>query len=98
MKNRSAGGAVSTNRNGNNRSRGRGHHALFTFIALTVGVPGAGIAGETKVNVDENSFRCILEMTKVRHFYVDNVLGDLQSTIDIAQAGRAGAGSPNRLR
>jgi len=83
MKSRSAGGGVSINRNGNNRCRHRRQHALFTLIALAVGVAGAGIAGETKVDVDENSFKCILEMTKV-----DNVLGDLQSTIAVAQAGR----------
>lgn len=36
------------------------------------------------VNVDEKSFSCIREMTPVRHFYVDNLLGDLQSTLAAA--------------
>ena len=36
------------------------------------------------VEVDETSFSCIREMTPVRHFYVDNLLGDIKSTLAAA--------------
>lgn len=42
------------------------------------------ITGTEDVIVDENSFSCIREMTPVRHFYVDNVLGDIESTLEAA--------------
>jgi hypothetical protein len=41
-----------------------------------------------KLKVDDNSFKCITEMTPVRHFYVDNLLGNLAGTVAVASAGR----------
>src|SRR5499433_1458630 len=38
--------------------------------------------------IDAKSFRCITKMTPVRHFYVDNLRGDLDATL-------AAANSPN---
>jgi hypothetical protein len=38
------------------------------------------------LNIDANSFRCITSMTHMRHFYVDNLEGDLQGTIAAANA------------
>src|SRR5262245_11439629 len=38
--------------------------------------------------IDAKSFRCIRKMTPVRHFYVDNLRGDLDATL-------AAANSPN---
>ena len=43
--------------------------------------------GEPKVKVTDESFKCITEMTKVRHFYVDNLLGNLGATVAVATAG-----------
>lgn len=40
----------------------------------------------TTINVDEKSFSCIRKMTPVRHFYVDNLLGDIESTLAAANA------------
>jgi hypothetical protein len=63
---------------------------LCTTILLLV-TPYAGAADNTsepKVKVDDNSFKCITEMTKVRHFYVDNLLGNLQGTVAVATADR----------
>jgi hypothetical protein len=42
---------------------------------------------EPKVKVTDESFKCITEMTKVRHFYVDNLAGDLAGTVAVATAG-----------
>src|SRR6478672_9375063 len=38
------------------------------------------IADEAAVKVTDESFKCITEMTQVRHFYVDNLHGDLAAT------------------
>jgi hypothetical protein len=44
------------------------------------------ITGTEDVIVDEKSFSCIRKMTPVRHFYVDNLLGDIESTLEAANA------------
>jgi hypothetical protein len=55
------------------------------FIALQI----AGCdAKQTKVKVDDSSFKCMTDMTPVRHFYVDNLLGNVAQTVAVAQAGR----------
>lgn len=38
------------------------------------------------VNIDGESFSCIRDMTPVRHFYVDNLLGNIESTLVVANA------------
>lgn len=40
----------------------------------------------TVVNIDEKSFSCMRDMTPVRHFYVNNLLGDIESTLAAANA------------
>ncbi len=42
---------------------------------------------ERRVKITDDSFKCITEMTKVRHFYVDNLLGNLADTVTAATAG-----------
>ena len=42
-------------------------------------------------SIDAQSFRCITSMTHVRHFYVDNLNGDLQGTISAANAKNGAA-------
>jgi hypothetical protein len=37
-------------------------------------------------DIDTQSFRCITKMTKVRHFYVDNLRGDLNATLAAANS------------
>ena len=37
-------------------------------------------------DIDAQSFRCITKMTKVRHFYVDNLRGDLNATLAAANS------------
>jgi hypothetical protein len=59
-------------------------------VNLAVGAHDSKVANKAaesmKVNVDENSFQCIRKMSPVRHFYVDNLLGDIQSTMAAANA------------
>lgn len=59
--------------------------ALATLLALP---PTVGSADEPKIKVTDDSFKCITQMTKVRHFYVDNLAGKLPETVAVATAGR----------
>ena len=63
----------------------------FTLSALLLpamlpGVLTAAEAPSAVMAVDAQSFRCIREMTPVRHFFVDNVLGNLPATLAAANA------------
>ena len=53
---------------------------LFVGYANAADNPG-------QINVDDNSFKCITDMTPVKHFFVDNLLGNLDATVKVANAG-----------
>ena len=62
----------------------RFNRALFvSWTLILAGVAGAACAQDPvkkRLPVDDSTFRCVSEMTKVRHFYVDNLLGNLEGT------------------
>src|SRR5215468_12178642 len=60
----------------------------MTFLLITSYANAAGDSSEPKVKVDNNSFKCITDMTSVRNFYVDNLLGNLDGTVAVAKAGK----------
>ena len=64
--------------------------ALRDRFRLMLGVPSVAMlqAAETasSFKLDESSFRCMREMTPVRHFYVDNLAGNLEGTLAVANA------------
>jgi hypothetical protein len=67
----------------------QGSIAWGAALSLLLGMhAGNGSGDEPKVKVTDESFKCITEMTKVRHFYVDNLLGNLAETVAVATAGR----------
>src|SRR6516225_662564 len=59
-----------------------------TMWLLVAAAQAADNASEPKVKVDDNSFKCITDMTPVRHFYVDNMLGNVEATVAVAKAGK----------
>jgi hypothetical protein len=59
-----------------------------TMCLLVAAAQAADNASEPKVKVDDNSFKCITDMTPVRHFYVDNLLGNVEETVAVAKAGK----------
>jgi hypothetical protein len=59
--------------------------AISCGLAL-VGSAGRRQAAEADGQIDANSFRCIRKMTAVRHFYVDNLRGQLDATLAAANA------------
>jgi hypothetical protein len=63
----------------------RAYAVALSFLLSTHALDSSG--DEPKVKVTDEAFKCILEMTKVRHFYVDNLLGNLAQTVAVATAG-----------
>lgn len=61
---------------------------IATVLGVIAVVASASISAEPKINVTDGSFKCILEMTKVREFYVDNLVGNLAGTVAVATAGK----------
>ena len=57
-----------------------------TALALALGVTVIGqIAyAASTVDVNDASFRCMRQMAQVRHFYVDNLLGNVMDTVRAA--------------
>ena len=44
------------------------------------------VADSPELNVDADSFVCLSKMTAVRHYYVDNLSGDLAATVAAAES------------
>jgi hypothetical protein len=60
-----------------------------TAIALSLGLAAVSQladAATEMVKVDDSSFHCIRQMSPVRHFYVDNLLGNIAGTVAAANA------------
>ena len=51
----------------------------------------------TGIPIDGNSFKCLNQMTKVKHFYVDNLLGDLDATVAVARSETGGVYPPGSV-
>ena len=62
-------------------------HAVTSLLAAAY-AQAADKTSEPKVKVDDKSFKCITDMTPVRHFYVDNLLGNVAATVAVATAGK----------
>jgi len=62
--------------------------AAVAFAVLFVGpAMAAPHAAPASSPISDSSFKCITDMTHVRHFYVDNLAGNLAGTVKTAQAG-----------
>jgi len=59
---------------------------------------GSAVADDVKsIPIDGNSFKCLAKMTKVKHFYVDNLLGDLDATVAVAKSETGGVYPPGSV-
>ena len=61
---------------------------ITILVASAAHVSAEDSTSSPKVKVDDNSFKCMLDMTPVRHFYVDNLVGNLEGTVAVAKAGK----------
>jgi len=72
--------------------------ALLAVALCAVGVTRAADApAGDAVKVDEKSFKCIRQMEPVRHFYVDNLLGDKDGTLAAANAPKGAVYPPGSV-
>jgi hypothetical protein len=68
---------------------------MITATAVGAALALAGAAqlkaqSDQLIAVDENTFECITEMTPVRGFFVDNLLGNLDATLAVANSANGG--------
>jgi hypothetical protein len=61
--------------------------SCFAALLLCVCSAQAGEKTAPKYKADASTFRCITKMTAVKHFFVDNLAGNLAGTVDVAKAG-----------
>lgn len=74
--------------------------ALQGVLALVLLVSNnLGVAQEstTAIAVNEDTFDCIRDMTAVRGFYVDNLLGDVEATVAVANSPTGGVYPPGSV-
>lgn len=50
-----------------------------------------------ELTVGADDFRCLDDMTRVRHFFVDNLLGDVDATIEVASSTDGGTYPPGSV-
>lgn len=79
--------------------------ALLTFLLLfTGGIPATAenssdmiTLAPGQIPVTASTFTCIRDMTKVRGFYVDNLKGDLEATLAVANSATGGVYPPGSV-
>jgi hypothetical protein len=73
--------------------------ATVVAIGLTVAesTVAADVTAGPAVNVNDSSFRCIREMTPVRDFYIDNLLGNISGTLAAANAPKGAIYPPGSV-
>jgi len=59
---------------------------LAMGLGIATGSQAIDVPEPNAVMVNESSFRCIREMVPVRHFYIDNLLGNTPGTLEAAKA------------
>jgi len=69
-------------------------------LALTLGLTllgGVAIAESNAISVNAQSFKCLQEMTPVRGFFVDNIAGNLDGTLKVANSESGGVYPPGSV-
>jgi hypothetical protein len=60
---------------------------LFAIATIFVSIGSATSAAHPGLQpINAKSFKCMTDMTHVRHFYVDNLEGNLKETVRVAQS------------
>ena len=62
---------------------------VSTSVAVLLAATCGWAADQSaEIKVGDDTFKCITDMTPVRHFYVDNLLGNLQGTVAVCREGQ----------
>jgi len=61
--------------------------SCFAALLFCAGSVQAEEKTAPKYKADASTFQCITKMTPVKHFFVDNLAGNLAGTVAVAQAG-----------
>jgi hypothetical protein len=64
-------------------------HACAAVLLVGCGAAAATDAPHA-LSITEKSFRCMTEMTHIGHFYVDNLAGNLNGTVQVAESTTGG--------
>ena len=67
----------------------------FALVAASADDEAAEDAAEMEITAD--TFKCLADMTPVKHFYVDNLLGDLEATVAVANSDEGGVYPPGSV-
>jgi hypothetical protein len=71
------------------------------LVAASVGRIASGADNDhsaaAKIEVTDSSFKCLAKMTKVKHFYVDNLLGNVAATVAVAKSDKGGVYPPGSV-
>ena len=70
---------------------------ILSCLYLSLGSWKLMAEGPGAVEVNDDTFDCIREMTPVRGFYVDNLSGNLEGTLAVANAADGGVYPPGSL-
>ncbi|MFP5431418.1 MAG: hypothetical protein ACLGHE_10630 [Gammaproteobacteria bacterium] len=60
-------------------------------------LPGGVLADPKPVEISETSFKCLSDMTPVRGFFVDNLIGDMEGTLKVANSATGGVYPPGSV-
>ncbi len=69
---------------------------LITFSSLLV-TRSYSAADDVKLDVSESAFKCLNELAASGRFFVDNVLGNLAETLEVANSSTGGEYPPGSL-
>jgi hypothetical protein len=76
------------------------HAALLCALWIVPGAHGEEIktkSADAEIRITDDSFTCLSKMTKVRHFYVTNLLGDTKGTVTVASSDKGGVYPPGSV-
>jgi hypothetical protein len=76
------------------------HLLIVIFLVIFGFAQSTPQQDPTKLELSDTTFKCLTQMTKVRGFYVDNLLGNLEGTLKVANSttgGKYPAGSVVQL-
>lgn len=69
-------------------------HAVLVALCC---LPGGLLAEPKPVDISEKSFKCLSDMTQVRGFFVDNLIGDMEGTLKVANSATGGVYPPGSV-